>query len=136
MENNTSSGKSPPATGGLTITSTGVGGGLLGIVSFFPPEWQKLGFIIIPIISPAISWMLLFLFCKFSEPFPIIALRAGLNRDLKELRKILNDKNVSKTAKQQAQKEYDDTILKLANLNKTNPHLDKTINISTGNNNN
>ena len=52
MLNNTSSSKPTPTYSGLTITSTGVGGSLLGLAELLPDEWQMTAFIVIPLISP------------------------------------------------------------------------------------
>lgn len=129
MSNNETSSTSMSAYGSLTITSTGVGAALLGLVQFLPIDWQAIVIAIIPIISPSLSWFLLYLYCKFAEPLPVIQARASLKRDLKEIRVILEDKNASKKFKRDAQKEYDETLLTIANLNKKHLKLDKEINI-------
>lgn len=129
MSNNATSSTSRSADGSLTMTSTGVGAALLGLVQFLPIDWQAIAIAIIPIISPTLSWFLLYLYYKFAEPLPVIQARASLKRDLKELRVILEDKNASIKFKRDAQKEYDATLLAIANLNKKHLKLDKEINI-------
>lgn len=66
----------------------------------------------------------LILYCKFIEPPEFVAYRSGLKRDLKALRKILKDNNVSEVTKKKAQKNYDETSLELANLYKNNSSID------------
>ena len=67
-----------------------------------------------------------------SYPFNISYLRSALKRDLKQLKKILKDECASKQVKQKAQKEYDDTLLKIANINKNFANSTKEINIHLG----
>lgn len=132
MLNNTSSSKPTPTYSGLTITSTGVGGSLLGLAELLPDEWQMTAFIVIPLISPTFSYLLMHLRCKFTEPLEITFMRSALKRDLKQLKKILKDECASKQVKQKAQKEYDDTLLKIANINKNFANSTKEINIHLG----
>ncbi|WP_334325320.1 hypothetical protein [Gilliamella apicola] len=132
MLNNTSSSKPTPTYSGFTITSTGVGGSLLGLAELLPDEWQIRALIFIPLISPTFSYLLMHLRCKFTEPLEITSMRSALKRDLKQLKKILKDECASKQVKQKAQKEYDDTLLKIANINKNFANSTKEINMHFG----
>ena len=96
MLNNTSSSKPTPTYSGFTITSTGVGGSLLGLAELLPDEWQIRALIFIPLISPTFSYLLMHLRCKFTEPLEITSMRSALKRDLKQLKKILKDECASK----------------------------------------
>lgn len=122
-KNNTSSTKISAETKAITATSTGMSGVFLAISTVLP-EHQRIIMILTPFASTFISFMGLILYCKFIEPPEFVAYRSGLKRDLKALRKILKDNNVSEVTKKKAQKNYDETSLELANLYKNNSSID------------
>lgn len=123
-QNKTSPTKVSSGTKTITATSTACSGLLLALSTVFSNETQKIIMACTPFVSTLISWIGLILYCKFVEPPAFAAYRAGLKRDLKILRKILKDKYASEKSKKDAQKNYDETSLLLANLHKNNSSID------------
>lgn len=133
MAKNENAYKSTTGTKPIAVVSTGLSGFLLLISeSFIPKEYLEIALATISIISPAISWILLVLYCIFIEPVDMIACRARLKRDLKNYKRILKDPLASGKVKKDAQDMYDRTLLAIASLNKN----DSSIQISGNSENN
>ena len=72
--------------------------------------------VIIPIISPVLSFFGVYLYNKLIESPEVAGYRAKLKRDLVNLRNLYNDDLVTDYAKEQAKHDYSATKLMLANL--------------------
>lgn len=99
-----------------TTASVGLGGSLVGICSLLPEQYKNIGLVIIPIISPVLSFFGVYLYNKLIESPEVAGYRAKLKRDLVNLRNLYNDDLVTDYAKEQAKHDYSATKLMLANL--------------------
>lgn len=100
---------------GSTAT-TGLIGALSHCVVLLPVEYQDTFKELIPYISPFISWGFIWIYNRFVEPEDMARIKGKLKRDARYLKKCVNDKTMSESARAEAQKEYDETRMKLARL--------------------
>lgn len=99
-----------------TWTSTGIGAGLLGLSTLISEEHRTSFYILIPLVSPILSYLGLYLYYRFMEPPEIVAMRSKLKRDLKCKKKMLKDKFITEKEKEKIRKQYTDTYIFMSNL--------------------
>lgn len=100
---------------GSTAT-TALIGVLSSLAGFLSKDLQDAFIHLIPYISPFLSWGAIWLYNRFVVPPEMASVGGKLNRDLKYLRGCLKDPYLSKKAKVEMRKEYDDTKKMLARL--------------------
>lgn len=99
-----------------TTTTAALIGALTNCASMLPVEYQEGWKLMVPYISPFISWCFIWLYNRFVEPADMARMKGKLKRDLKYLKKCLKDKHMSAEAKAETQLDYDATQRQLARL--------------------
>lgn len=83
----------------------------------FLPEQYRQGYTqVIPYMCPAISLVLVWCYNRFVEPPEMASIKGKYKRDLKLLKKCIRNRTMSQEARDKAQRDYDETSLKLASL--------------------
>ncbi|WP_323869184.1 hypothetical protein [Xenorhabdus szentirmaii] len=110
------------------VSKTGVGattgiGGFLSLLCkvVFPDNLVELALMAVPIITPIASLLLINITNSLIDDPASIAMRAKYNRDLKALKKTIDEACFDET-KQQAQREYDLTLLLLSRVGRDTIH--------------
>lgn len=100
--------------------STGIGAVLVAMCNqLLPSEWKEMGLSCVPLISPALSFIGIYLFNRLVEPPEIVSFKARLRRDKIALKKLIKDKLIDEESREKAKKEYAKTSLLLATVGRT-----------------
>ncbi|WP_316677610.1 hypothetical protein [uncultured Tolumonas sp.] len=96
--------------------STGIGAVLVTVCNqVLPAEWKEIGLSCVPLFSPVLSYGGVYLYNRLIESPEVVAYKARLRRDLRELKSIIKDKHVADETREQARTDYSATRLLLAN---------------------
>ncbi|WP_355661484.1 hypothetical protein [Halomonas salifodinae] len=98
-------------TSGAGMISTALSTTLL------PEHHVQTGIYIGLIAAPFISMLLTKIYNNLNEAEELIAYKRGLKKDIKTLKKLLNDKHLSDEQKKVHQESYQETCLKLSQAN-------------------
>ncbi|HDM8093537.1 TPA: hypothetical protein PXN44_004436 [Yersinia enterocolitica] len=98
------------------LGTAAVGSVLIGLTRFLDSPQQEVVTLLVPIISSLISFVYMQLYCRLIEPHEVLQLRAGLKRDMKEQKSIINDKYADEETRANATKIYSATRMQIATL--------------------
>ncbi|MEY0576960.1 hypothetical protein [Providencia manganoxydans] len=88
----------------------------VSLAALLPSPYNQVFTIITPVLSGAISWLGIYLYNRMMEPPAVVALRAGLKKDLAAQLEVINDDNCDEETKEAAKKIYSSTRLSIATL--------------------
>lgn len=104
---------------GLQATVTAALGGIVtaSCLKWIPAEDAQYWAGVASLIVPGIGYLIARFAASLDEPEELTRYKARLKRDLKHQNKMLKDKNVSSTLKEEIREKYSQTMLKLATAN-------------------
>lgn len=100
---------------GTTLTTTLVGIST-SVAGFVPLDYRDAYTNAIPFLSPALSWLILWIYNRFIEPPELAGIRGKLESDLKALRNIRKDRTLTPEQRKEFDDEYMDTQRRIARL--------------------
>ncbi|WP_137268438.1 hypothetical protein [Erwinia persicina] len=98
------------------VSTAGLGSLMMGLTRFLDGDMQEVAALCVPIASSILSFIGLYCYCRWMEPHALVSLRAGLNRDLKEQKSVIDDDYADDDTKTKARKIYSATKMQLATL--------------------
>ncbi len=99
--------------------STGIGAVLVAMCKLLPSEWKEVGLSCVPLISPVLSFVGIYLFNRLVEPPEMVSFKSRLRRDKRALKKLIKDDFLDEESREKAKKEYAQTSLLLATAGRT-----------------
>ncbi|QBR52677.1 hypothetical protein [Erwinia sp. QL-Z3] len=116
MSNNSASDTSTSNIRNGVLSTAGLGSLMMGLTRYLDGSLQEVAALCVPVVSSLISFIGLYIYCRFMEPHALVSLRSGLKRDLKEQKSVIDDAYADDETKIQARKIYSATKMQLATL--------------------